>query len=70
MYAGNLQNVLMIGINSQIALLYFKVQSVSGRNFSSQISSKRITFARNLRIRNGFKMWYSWSPECGKINIV
>lgn len=35
-----------------------------------QISLKRTTFAQNLRLRNGFKMWYSWASECGKINVV
>ena len=37
---------------------------------SNHFSAKRITFARNLSLRNGFKMWYSWSSECWKINII
>jgi len=38
--------------------------------YTKQIRLKRINFAKNLKLRNGFKMWYSWFAKCGEINLV
>jgi hypothetical protein len=40
------------------------------RNISAAESSeKKTNFAEKFIVKkNGFKMWYSWSSECGKIN--
>lgn len=59
MYVLGLYYVLLIWDYMFYDPLFLEYQFISIR-YNKKISLKRITFARNLKIRNGFKMWYSW----------